>query len=364
MPDPESGTLRIRSDGDGPIDASTSAEVLTGHANWEDDTDQTDMKISIPDTLKADLPQNFWAKIFAATPIVMTVIATMLAGLSTSEMTRAQYDRSLAAQEQSKAGDQWAYFQAKRMRETVHRDTLLVLDLQDQPQPLADPTSLRTLPPASWTGAQAWVRSLDQLAGTQSGKAAFGYLCGKSPSATPAAALDPRIQQAETAVEKSAPESSITKILMTVPDTTIAAALGRARDRVQQADTVSKPVGRAIDRLGALLGSLPPNEATHAARVDFEAARLRYLADHYVIEAADNQRVALLLELQVRKGNLSAERHHERSQQFFVGMLAAQVAVIVSTFAMAARQKSLLWGIAAAAGVIALILSAYVYVYV
>src|SRR6266516_2650578 len=53
-----------------------------------------------------------------ATPIVLTVVATVLAGLSTSEMTLAQYHRSLAAQDQSKASDQWGFFQAKRLRGT------------------------------------------------------------------------------------------------------------------------------------------------------------------------------------------------------------------------------------------------------
>jgi hypothetical protein len=63
-------------------------------------------KIGIPEEFKHDLPQTMWGKILGVTPIVMTVIATMLAGLASSEMTKAQYDRSLAAQLQSKAGDQ------------------------------------------------------------------------------------------------------------------------------------------------------------------------------------------------------------------------------------------------------------------
>ena len=68
------------------------------------------MKTKIPDELKADVPQTKWCKILIATPIIMTVIATMLAGLSSSEMTKAQYNRSFAAQLQSKAGDQWSFF--------------------------------------------------------------------------------------------------------------------------------------------------------------------------------------------------------------------------------------------------------------
>jgi hypothetical protein len=61
-------------------------------------------------------PRTIWESILTSTPVVLTVVATLLAGLSSSEMTRAQYYRSLAAQNQSKVGDQWNFFQAKRIR--------------------------------------------------------------------------------------------------------------------------------------------------------------------------------------------------------------------------------------------------------
>ena len=54
-------------------------------------------EIQIPENLKADLPPNKWGKILGVTPIVMTVIATMLAGVASSEMTKAQYDRMIAS---------------------------------------------------------------------------------------------------------------------------------------------------------------------------------------------------------------------------------------------------------------------------
>jgi len=44
------------------------------------------------------VPPSQWGKTLLATPIVMSVVATLLAGLASSEMTRAQYARSLAAQ--------------------------------------------------------------------------------------------------------------------------------------------------------------------------------------------------------------------------------------------------------------------------
>src|SRR6476659_7665406 len=95
----------------------------------------------IPDALKADVPKGRWGKMLVATPVVMTVVATLLAGLASSEMTRAQYDRSLASQLQSKAGDQWGYFQAKKLRAALQESTLVLLQASGSIRPL-DPRSL------------------------------------------------------------------------------------------------------------------------------------------------------------------------------------------------------------------------------
>ena len=40
------------------------------------------MAATIPEELKKDLPQTAWGKILTATPVIMTVIATLLAGLA------------------------------------------------------------------------------------------------------------------------------------------------------------------------------------------------------------------------------------------------------------------------------------------
>ena len=54
-------------------------------------------------------------------------------------------------------------------------------------------------------------------------------------------------------------------------------------------------------------------------------------------------------------------RHHARSAKFFYGMLAAQAAVIISTFSLAAKKRSMLWSVAAAAGLAAIAFAVYVY---
>jgi len=139
-----------------------------------------------------------------------------------------------------------------------------------------------------------------------------------------------------------------------------------AKDRALAFDEAFKPANQMIDLLEKLFaqpaatGGFASGTGSSPGR-DFTAVRLRYTGLRYETEARLNQAIANLYELQVRRSNLSAERHHARSQRFFFGMLAAQMAVIISTLALAARNRSLLWSLAAAAGVAAIAFAIYVY---
>jgi len=277
------------------------------------------MKVTIPEELKKDIPQTGWGKILSATPVVMTVIATLLAGLATSEMTRAQYDRALGAQLQSKAGDQWGYFQAKKLRGAMQRDLLALLQATTDVHPLDNP-ALEKIPSVG------------------------------------APTLDANLRNALAALEADKPETEIVGDLKLVTDQQLAATLQAARDQARDFDAALAPANQAIAQLQK---SLPAGDKS-AAR-DLTAAEMRFSAMRYDAEAALNQNIGYLLELQVRKANFSAERHHSRSQKFFFGMLAAQAGVIVSTFAMAARKRNLLWTLAAAAGLAAVAFAIYVY---
>jgi hypothetical protein len=277
------------------------------------------MKTAIPDALKKDIPPTPWGKTLAATPVIMTVVATLLAGLASSEMTRAQYDRALGAQLQSKAGDQWSYFQAKKLRGAMQRNTLELLQATAEVRPIENPL-LEKLP------------ALD----------------------TPA--LDAKLQTALQAVAEQKPEPDITMVLQPVDDQALAAALRAARDQAREFEAAVAPANQALAQLEKAL----PTGNSAAAR-NLAAARMRFAAMRYDAEAGLNQNIANLLELQVRKANISAERHHRRSGRFFFGMLGAQAAVIVSTLAMAARQRNLLWTLAAVAGIAAIVFAIYVY---
>lgn len=322
------------------------------------------MKVEIPEQLKADVPANKWGKILAGTPVVMAVVATMLAGLSSSEMTRAQYDRALAAQQQSKAGDQWGFFQAKRLRGALQRNSLDLLQSTAAVHPLA-PEALNSIlgaraaegEPSEASKAKA---ELLALLRSQTGRQALGRLLeGEPPRGDSAPALEPGVRSALDALESSKPEPDIATLLARVNNQSLDAALRAARDQVQAFDTATGPLNRTIDQFENLLRRSGVADAS--LNRDFTAARMRYAAQRYEIEARLNQSIANLYELQVRKSNVSAERHHNRSQRFFYGMLAAQLGVIVSTFAMAARKRNVLWAIAAAAGLVAIAFAVYVY---
>jgi hypothetical protein len=306
------------------------------------------MKTKIPDELKADLPQSGFGKILAATPVVMTVVATLLAGLATREMTVAQYDRSLAAQQQSKAGDQWNFFQAKKLRSQMQRSTLDLLQATTEVGAL-DTSAVATLD-ASFSEA-SFKQSLDDVRAVH------------LPSAGPEPKFDADLQAAITAFVNQVPEDEFTAAVQKVNAPAIETAIKDAIAQTHGFDAAIKPLSSTVDKVDAALAKSGGGmvKADHPLLRGFTAAHLRFAAARYDVEARLNQTIATLYEIQVKKSNLSAERHHRRSQKFFFGMLSAQAAVIIATFAMAARKRNLLWSIAAAAGITAVAFAIYIY---
>jgi hypothetical protein len=309
----------------------------------------------------------------------MAVIATMLAGLASSEMTRAQYDRALAAQQQSKAGDQWSFFQAKRLRGAYQRNTADLLQAVAEVHEL-DAAGLRaaaerltdkgeTSTPRGTEPAKVKIELLALLDSNAGQEALARLKKGELPAAGAPASIDPRIKSAIEAVDNLGTDAEIASILAGVDNQGLEAAVRAARDQAQAFDTATKPLNQTIDRFETLLDSLAQSHSGtegldtlgRSLNRDFTAARLGLASQRYEVEARLNQAIANLYELQVRKSNLSAERHHARSQRFFFGMLAAQLGVIISTFAIAARQRNLLWSLAAVAGLVAVGFAIYVY---
>ncbi len=77
--------------------------------------------------------KSLWETTITSTPVLLTVVATLLAGMSASEMTLAQYHRATAAQDQSKAADEFNFFQAKKIRGTSMELTATLLRALSEP---------------------------------------------------------------------------------------------------------------------------------------------------------------------------------------------------------------------------------------
>jgi hypothetical protein len=276
----------------------------------------------MPEELKKDVPATMWDKILASTPVVMTIVATLLAGLASSEMTTAQYERALGAQLQSKAGDQWGYFQAKKLRGAMLRNSSELLEATAKIRPSGNP-ALENIP------------------------------------APPPRHADANVETALAAVEKQRPEAEVAQLLKKVEDGPLAAALQAAKERAIAFEAENAPAMHIMDQVE----TFPPSGEA-AAAPELVAARMRHNGARYDGEAGLIQSVAYLYELHVRKANISAERHHRRSEKFFFGMLAAQAAVLIATFALAAQRRNFLWALAASAGTAAISFAIYVYVQV
>lgn len=410
---------------------------------------------------ESDKPRTFWDSILTSTPVVLTVVATLLAGLSSSEMTRAQYHRSLAAQHQSKAGDQWSFFQAKRIRGGNTEMEVELLRAQHVLAPVTLEAILEyaaRLPQDLDRTARAGERLLRALAASKADvgsdfpraaveklvqtarqkadearalaqgmaktlarpdvRAAFAFL---NTSDLPEVAKEPvggaKIHEAHQAILDRKTEAETASLMALISDDELRQALDAAANNAHALEEKSTPVEKALaavaqqikeataltgtvhqltERVNLALAELAAandngavrtaatsdaatelrNAAAALARTDavltksademnqsFVAARRDFTARRYEREARDNQEIAGVYEIQVRKSSWDSERHRTRSMLFFIGMLVAQAGVTIATFALALRQRSVLWLLATTAGLAAIAFSGYVYLF-
>ena len=248
-------------------------------------------------------PKGFWEKIITTTPVVLTVIATLLAGQSSSEMTRAQYSRSLASQNQSKVGDQWAYFQAKRTRTVIldkTGDLMDALTVTGQVDAGAIASLSKRLPEDLERAARdaerlaaAIARAKDALGGdaaaldasarrllhSAQSAAAMAAPASKKSAETLAAlskdgqlqatlemlnsgdvpkvseqhVSDPAIELAQSAISDRKPETEIAQLALAVSTPTLRKAMDAAEANADAFDQASKPLDKSMRALNDLI---------------------------------------------------------------------------------------------------------------
>ena len=320
-------------------------------------------------------PKSIWEKIFTSTPVIMTVVATILAGLSSGESSQSQYFRAMAAQNQSKAGDQWAYFQAKKTRSAMASQERL--NLLGQAKPLTDASiaSLQEMLPAQLGGGSATKNStLFSQVHEPAFKEAILSLNKPLPKADVLKFSDPEFQEIFTAISRGDENSIDDKKIVQLKDEVIEAAMATARKMVADSDDQiaattksAKGYQEALELIGMKTEAAKTGDSAvspfRQIVMDFTYAKLNFESARLEREARLNQNVATIYEVIVNKSSWQSQRARTRSKFFFYGMLAAQAAVTIATMALAVRDKNWLWGIAAAIGFVAIGYGAYIYVY-
>lgn len=231
---------------------------------------------------KSSASKNTWEKVITLTPVILTVMATLLAGLSSSEMTQSMYYRSVAAQNQSKAGDQWAFFQAKRVRRTMVEAQLGLMSIFANPGKL-DPAMLLNASRRLTAKLKQAEKQAEQLTKTSASEAylkavqesikqseqntkaledelkkesvtaQFGYLGTRNLPKIEEGKFEH--QQLDEVVEKIAqrkPEKDIAPLVLKVQEDTLHQALTVALDNASQFDKAGDGVSdnlRTVDRL-------------------------------------------------------------------------------------------------------------------
>ncbi len=368
------------------------------------------MKNDDDKSTSAKRPTTSWGQVVQMTPIVLTVMATVLAGLSSSEMTQSMYHRSLAAQHQSKAGDQWAFFQAKRIRGTILEGNVTLLRSLGHAEPLdadrlkASVTgTIRLLEGLSLdaaTAAKSALVKLDQWFVDAAANQALKCLTSSAlpqveDQHLPDSASYRMLTSAVQTLSRPHSEAELASIVHSVDPAQIDEATQLARQNADAFDHACEPVAKALGQLRAVIAQLSSADrdvrlanpdradvASPASSVDavdqtntiaairanldhlaavVEAAALDFDARRYRRESSYNRTTAEIYELRVARSGVESDLHRERSRKFFYSMLLSQAGVTVASLALARANRSLFWTVAAFAGLSSLAFSGVTY---
>jgi hypothetical protein len=363
---------------------------------------------------KPEEKAGFWGKVFSLTPVVLTIIATTLAGISSSELTQSMYWRSLAAQNQSKAGDQWSFFQVKRVRGTTLESTVELMqslgsvevltleDLGALNQKLnrlvggLDEKKLDELGLAK--NVQAFRKASQQLTELLADPAAHRHLGtlfgGPFPSLATRhlATDDPQkkgevdsasefIEQVRQQIAQRKTERETAALVAKIKAEYLETATQLAEGDADEFDKLCKPLSDTANRLRQITndmvkglkglvanwsefgdaGRAPIKPLFDQFNLGMRMAVTDFNARRYRQESSLNQRVAELYEVRVRRSGVESDRHRTKSTYFFYAMIAAQAGVTIASLAMARTRKSLLWLLATIAGLSSIGFAAWIY---
>lgn len=349
---------------------------------------------------RGNTPPGWWGTTLTMTPVILTVLATIFAGMSSSEMTQSMFHRAVAAQEQSKAGDEWAFFQTKRIRGTEVEISAQLLESIAHPESFSPElfqetiNAMVSLLEKKNTDKRA-VNALDavrrvktsfsaMLANEQE-RQALQILCREKPPSSvvesfPRPDAQAVIDKLISGIAQRKSEAETADLVRSLTAADIHEATEIAERNADAFNQVCDPVSAVAEKIRAMLtevtASVKPlrkrqltgaaateevNELCDQLHNSFKLTVMNFDARRYRQESTFNRKIAEMFETQVRRSGVESDRHRERSRNFFYSMLAAQAGVTISSLALSKERRNLLWTIAALSGFFALTFSGYVY---
>jgi len=292
-------------------------------------------------------PRSFWDKLGAVLPIALTALATIFASMSNGALQEAMYWKSQAAQDQSRATNQWSLAGFKRDRALIMQTTAALLRAQ------------------SGYASVEFVLPPDAKDDTRK---ALAWLTEKTPKGEMAhpprvnlpAVEDAHIKDLAEAIRTREPEKDQQAKAALVPLARINAVIDDAEKFSEQTDKEWKPV---LDAATALVahqtasvpsGAQKKDAATAAQAIGFDLEERRYRA-----ESRLNQGIGVLYEVRTKVSGAVSDKFRRKSTFLSYAMLVAQVGAVASSLALARKQKSALWLFAGIVGLVSVGVGGY-----
>jgi len=320
----------------------------------------------VSEAARPEEPKGMLQKLGAALPIGLTALATVFAGMSTSALQQAMYWKSQAAQDQSKATNQWSLAGFKRDRALIMQTTAAQLRAAAEYRmpTFAKPAVKSASDPEAEKKAKEaedyQIKALGWLTEEKGDKA--GPPRVKLPEIT-----DEQIKALRDGIEARQPEAELLALAAKVNKDAINKAIDDTEKAVEQVDKDWDPIIKAASSLVQKEAGMKADvseedrkkkaaNATAAQATGFELEQRRYRAESFM-----NQGIAFLYEIRVKVSTAESDKHRRKSQQFFYAMLAAQIGAVVSSLAIARQKMSVLWFFASAIGLVSLGIGLYVF---
>lgn len=293
------------------------------------------------DEPKPDEPQGIIDRLGASLPIALTALATVFASMSNGALQEAMYWKSQAAQDQSRATNQWTLAGFKR-------DRALVMQ-----------AAAATLRATCGYAVATFDAPVSQVK-DDAQKLARAWLADRaSPPAVKLPELDDELKSFRDAIRSREPERDVLQRAARTNVATISKVIDDAEKANERTDGEWDPVLKAAASLVRAQEGAPGDAKASAAATAAQAAGFDLEERRYRAEARANQEISYLYEIRTKVSTAASDKYRRKSDYLSYAMLVAQVGAVASSLALARKRKSALWLFASLVGLVAISVGGY-----